>query len=76
MSLISTSIDERLARRILQLEGNEVRAAVAFYERHQPATLDDAARLLESYGPMTPEAFDAVAMAWDVYWHLKDMPGD
>ena len=51
-------------------------AAVTFFERHQPATFEEAAGLLESYGRGAPQAFDAAASAWDMYWHRRDMPCD
>ena len=76
MSLIATSFDERLARRILQGEGNEVQAAVTLFERHDPVTLEDAVGLLEAYGSVTPQAFEHAAEAWDIFWHLRDMPCD
>lgn len=76
MSLVSTSFDERLARRILRCEGNEVTAAMTLFERQAPVTMDDAMNLLETYGPISPQAFDHAVTAWDTYWHLRDMPGD
>lgn len=72
----SSSFDERLARSVLRAEGDELRTAITFFERHDPVTLEDALALLAAYGPITPQAFEHAAKAWDIYWHLRDMPGD
>jgi hypothetical protein len=76
MPIISPSFDERAARRVLDHGDNAVEAALALFERHTPATLSEAAQLIEQHGPVTPAAFDAVAQAFDIYWHLRDMPLD
>lgn len=76
MSLIAASFDERLARRILYGEGREVEAALNFFERHEPATLEEAAELLESYGPVTSRAFEHIAEGWSIHRHMRGMPGD
>lgn len=76
MPVVSQTFDERLARRVLWAEGNEVQAAITFFDHREPVTLEDAVAQLEAYGPITSQAFEHAAKAWDIYWHLRDMPGD
>jgi hypothetical protein len=76
LPLVATTFDERLARRVLLGEGDEVRAATTFLERHDPATLEEAVTLLEAYGRVSPKAFDHLVEAWSVYWLLRDTPCD
>lgn len=66
--------DARLARRVLDGEPDATQAAVVLFERHEPDTLDDAARLVSAHGELTPSAFDAVADAFDIHRLQRDMP--
>ncbi|MQA74754.1 MAG: hypothetical protein GEU88_10520 [Solirubrobacterales bacterium] len=76
MPCVSTTFDVRLARRVLLGEGREVEAALAFFERNDPATLEEAVGLLEAHGRITPQAFEHAAKAWDMYWNLRGAPCD
>jgi hypothetical protein len=76
MSIVSASFDERAARRVLDHPDTATEAALALFERQTPATLVEAAQLIGRHGPVTPAAFETIAQAFDVYWHLPDMPCD
>jgi hypothetical protein len=77
MPLVASSYDRRLARRVLLEERDAVEAAVTLFERREPASLEEAVGLLEAYGEqVTAAAFEHAAEAWNVYWHLRDMPED
>lgn len=76
MRNVCGTYNERLARRILAGEGREVQAGVTFFERNSPVTFDDAVCMLEAHGRITPRVLEHVSRAWDIYWQLRDMPGD
>lgn len=76
MPNVCSTYDERLARRIVAGEGREVQAATTFFERNSPVTFDDAIGMLEPHGQVTPSVLEHASRAWDVYWQLRDMPGD
>jgi hypothetical protein len=67
--------DDRLAREVLDGEGDAI-AAIASFERQEPASLTAAAQLLSGHGTLTTEAFDRVACAYDIYRHVRNMPCD
>jgi hypothetical protein len=76
MPIISANIEQRAAQRVLDDADNAVEAALALFERQTPATLEEAAQQIARHGPVTPAAFDTIAQAFDIYWHLRDMPCD
>ena len=76
MPILLTDYEKRQAQRVLDCEQGSVEAALALFERHDPATLAEAAHLIETQGQLTAEAFDHLTQAFDRYWHLRDMPSN
>jgi hypothetical protein len=68
--------EARLAERVLCGGKNADEAAMAFLERWQPETLDEAVRLLVEYGRLTVHGFDRLADAWTTFRHLKHLGWD
>jgi len=66
--------EQDLSRRVRECEPDALEAAAALFDSQRPATLAEAAGLVGAYGELTPEAFDRVTLAFDRYWHLRDMP--
>jgi hypothetical protein len=69
-----TNYEKRLARRVLDCEEDAQWAALALFERHDPTSPVEAARLLETQGKLSGEASERVAQAFDAYWQLREMP--
>jgi hypothetical protein len=63
-----------LSRRVLECEPDSLEAGAALFDSLQPATLAEAVGVVSACGELTPEAFDCVTLAFDRYWHLRDMP--
>jgi hypothetical protein len=74
MPILFTDYDKQLAQRVLDGDNGAVDAALALFERQDPTTLSEAARLIQLHGDLSPEAFDGLAQAFDRHWHLRDMP--
>jgi hypothetical protein len=74
MPIPFTQHERRLARRVLDCEQDAEWAALALFERHDPASPAEAARLVETQGKLSGEASERVAQAFDAYWHLREMP--
>jgi hypothetical protein len=74
MPILFTDYDKQLAQRVLDGDNGAVDAALALFERQDPTTLSEAARLIQLHGELSPEAFDGLAQAFDRHWHLRDMP--
>lgn len=70
----SSPYEQDLCRRALDGGPEAMEAAGALFDLEQPSTLPEAAGLVGAYGQLTPEAFDQVTLAFDRYWHLRDMP--
>jgi hypothetical protein len=71
---LQPSYDERLARRIADGQPRPRRAALELLERNDPRTLDEAIVLVWPDGNAPPERLGALARAWDLYRHVRDMP--
>lgn len=65
--------DERLRVRILRAGPDAVEAAVALMERHDPDSFDEALGLISSRADLTPRCQEALAEAWDRYFHISGM---
>ena len=68
------SYDERLAKRVADGEPRPRRAALELFERNDPRSLGDAIALVWPDGQAPAERFGALARAWDLYRHVRDMP--
>lgn len=68
------SYDERLAKRVADGEPRPRRAALELFERNDPRTLGDAIALVWPDGKAPAERVGALAQAWDLYRHVRDMP--
>jgi hypothetical protein len=69
-----TNYERRLARRVLEGEQDADWAALALFDRYDPASPAEAASLVETQGKLSREASERVAQAFDAYWHLREMP--
>jgi hypothetical protein len=76
MPILLTDYEKHQAQRVLDCDQGSVEAALALFERHDPTTLAEAARLIETQGQLTAEAFDHLTQAFDRYWHLRDTPSN
>ena len=70
----STMPDKTLARRVLNCQTDAMDAAISIVERHDPATLAEATRLVQAHGPLSPAAYERLTQAFDRHWVLRDMP--
>ena len=68
--------EERLARRVANGEPNAADAALELLVYANPRTLAEAVALVWPDRRVPPDRFDALAQAWDLYWHLRDTPCD
>jgi hypothetical protein len=59
---------------VLDGEPGSLEALTALFDRERPATLAEAVELVNASGELSPAAFDRVTLAFDRYWHLRDMP--
>ncbi len=66
----------RLARSVLAGGPGATVAARALLEHSDPPTLDAAVALLMAAGPLTEDAFDRLADAWETYRHVKHLSWD
>jgi hypothetical protein len=66
----------RLAKRVANGEPNAADAALELLVYANPGTLAEAVALVWPDRRVPPDRFDALAQAWDVYWHLRDTPCD
>lgn len=76
MAIITGTYDQLAAQRVLDETSNAIDAALTLYEKHQPNTLEAAAKLVTAYGTVTPGAFDTISQAFDIYWQLRDTACD
>jgi hypothetical protein len=65
-----------VAERVLYGGKKAEEAAMAFLERWQPETLDEAVGMLVGYGRLTVDGFDRLADAWTTFRHLKHLGWD
>lgn len=72
---ILTGYERHLVQRVASCAG-ATEAALALFERRQPATLREAMQLLQSEGILDPRASEEALKAWDLYWQLHDRPGE
>jgi hypothetical protein len=52
------------------------RSVLTLFETQDPATLQQAVRVVCPDLRPTAEMFDAIADAWERYRHIRDMPWD
>jgi hypothetical protein len=71
-----TTYEERLQLRIVRGGPDAVEAAVAMMERHDPVSLEQAQGLAHAGTELQSEGRDAVAEAWDHYFHIRSMSWD
>jgi hypothetical protein len=71
---LQPSYDERLAKCVVDGEPRPRRAALELFERNDPSTLEGAIALVWPDGEVPAERFGALARAWDLYRHVRDMP--
>jgi hypothetical protein len=71
---LQPSYDERLAKRVADGESRPRQAALELFERNDPRTLGEAIALVWPDGKVPAERFGALARAWDLYWHVRDIP--
>jgi hypothetical protein len=68
--------EARLAEKVTDGGPGAVEAALELLERHEPATLLEAVKLVCGDGPCAGFAFDAIADAWGTYHVVRNMPWD
>lgn len=66
----------RLARCILEGEPSAAAAAMTLLEYLDPPALGVAVALIADQGEVTPDVFDCVADAWEIYRHFKHLAWD
>ena len=71
-----TTYEERLRLRVVRGGPDAVEAAVAMMERHDPASLEQAQDLAHAGTEPQSDGRDAVAEAWDRYFHIRSMSWD
>jgi hypothetical protein len=66
--------DRQLAREVAAGTARSRRAALELLERNDPPTLSAAIELVWPGGSAPPERVHPLALAWDLYRHVRDMP--
>jgi len=73
---MAASYDERLRARVRGGEPDAIQAALVLMERHDPGSLKQSLELIQADGEVSRPCFDAVAEAWDHYFHMRGMSWD
>jgi hypothetical protein len=68
--------DQRLAQAVVDGAPDADRAALTLFERHDPRNRTQAINLVVPSGPVSPEMFDRISRAYDVYRHTTAAPRD
>jgi hypothetical protein len=71
-----TTYDERLRISVGRGGPAAVNAAVVLMERHDPVSLEEALELVACGAELPPGCQEAVAEAWDRYFHITNMSWD
>jgi hypothetical protein len=77
--MASTSHDtyeQRLVHEVLAGGPGADRAALALFERREPANSTQAVNLVVPYGPVPPDTFACIGRAYDIYRHTSAAPHD
>jgi hypothetical protein len=65
------SYEQTLVQEVLAGGPGADRAALALFERREPASPSQAVNLVVPYGPVPPDTFACIRRAYDIYRHTS-----